>query len=103
LTLGAEVTFTARITVSPEAIAAEVFTVTGIVTDSPTRAVGTVPTTTEEIVLPVPAAAEAGETVDSIPMPKAETATSARRLIVVFVDIDFLSLVDLETIPRSAW
>jgi hypothetical protein len=40
---------------------------------------------------------------DRRPKPKAETATSAMRLSVVFVDICFLSLVDPEDFPRSAW
>jgi len=40
---------------------------------------------------------------ESIPTPNADTATSAMRLIVVFVDIDFLSVVDLMTFTRSAW
>jgi hypothetical protein len=43
-------------------------------------------------------------TTDINPKPKAETATSAMRLRVVFVDICFLSLkVDPEAFPRSAW
>jgi hypothetical protein len=42
-------------------------------------------------------------TTDINPNPKAETATSAMRLRVVFVDICFLSLVDPEYFPRSAW
>jgi hypothetical protein len=40
---------------------------------------------------------------DRTPRPKAATATSAMRLNVVFVDICFLSIVDLRTIRRSAW
>jgi len=50
-----------------------------------------------------PAPAEAGATEVNTPSPNADTATSAIRLIVVFVDIDFLSVVDLETFSRSAW
>jgi len=46
---------------------------------------------------------ELAGTKESNPIPIAETATSAMRLSVVFVDIDFLSLVDQETISRSAW
>jgi len=48
------------------------------------------------------AAAFAGETVTSIPKPNAETTTSAKRLKVVFVDIDFLSLVAKETFSFAA-
>jgi hypothetical protein len=48
-------------------------------------------------------AALAGETAENSPKPKAETATSAMRLRVVFVDICFLSLVDPGAFPRSAW
>jgi len=48
-------------------------------------------------------AAEDGDTV-SKPKPNADTATSAMRLIDVFVDICFLSLeVDPRTFPESAW
>jgi hypothetical protein len=43
------------------------------------------------------------DTVETIPKPKAATATSAIRLIDVFVDIVFLSVVDLRTVRRSAW
>jgi hypothetical protein len=42
-------------------------------------------------------------TTDIKPKPKAETATSAMRLRVVFVDICFLSLVEPEDFSRSAW
>jgi hypothetical protein len=41
--------------------------------------------------------------VETIPKPNAATATSAIRLIDVFVDIYFLSVVDLVTFTRSAW
>jgi hypothetical protein len=37
------------------------------------------------------------------PRPNAATATSAMRLNVVFVDICFLSIVDLRNFRRSAW
>jgi hypothetical protein len=40
---------------------------------------------------------------ESTPRPKAATATSATRLNVVFVDICFLSIVDLRNFRRSAW
>jgi hypothetical protein len=45
----------------------------------------------------------AGEAATSNPKPNAATVASEMRLNIVFVDIDFLSLVDLETISRSAW
>jgi hypothetical protein len=41
-------------------------------------------------------------TIDINPKPKAETATSAMRLRVVFVDICFLSLVVNETFSLTA-
>jgi hypothetical protein len=47
-------------------------------------------------------AALAGETDVRTPIPRAATATSATRLKLVFVDIFFLSVVDLETFPSSA-
>ena len=40
---------------------------------------------------------------DRTPRPNAATATSATRLNVVFVDICFLSIVDLRNFRRSAW
>jgi hypothetical protein len=100
--LGADVTFTANTTVSSAAVATEVLTVTGIVTVSPGLAEGMLPTTTDEMVLPVPAAAFAGAVAESSPNPKAETATSAMRLRVVFVDICFLSLVVEEAFSSTA-
>jgi hypothetical protein len=73
--------------------------VTGIVTDSPTRAVGIVPTVIDEML----AALAAGTAItESVPKPKAETATSAMRLRVVFVDICFLSLVVKKTFSFTA-
>ena len=48
-------------------------------------------------------AAFAGVTVANKPNPNADTVTSATRLMIVFVDIDFLSVVDLMTFTRSAW
>jgi hypothetical protein len=42
------------------------------------------------------------ETAENEPSVKAATATSAMRLKVVFVDICFLSIVDLENLPSSA-
>jgi hypothetical protein len=41
-------------------------------------------------------------TTESIPKPKAATATSAMRLKLVFVDICFLSLVEIENFSVSA-
>ena len=49
-----------------------------------------------------PAAADDGAT-ERTPRPSAATATSAMRLNVVFVDICFLSIVDLRNFRRSAW
>jgi hypothetical protein len=46
--------------------------------------------------------AEAGDTAAKRPNPNAETATSATRLSVVFVDIDFLSLVVKKTFSSTA-
>jgi len=59
--------------------------------------------TSPPLVVPssIPAALE-GAT-ESIPKPKAATATRAMRLKVVFVDICFLSLVDPEDFSKSAW
>ena len=54
------------------------------------------------VMLPPETAALDGTTLNN-PKPNADTATSAMRLIDVFVDIDFLSVVDLETFSRSAW
>jgi len=48
------------------------------------------------------AAAFEGAT-ERTPRPNAATATSAMRLNVVFVDICFLSIVELRTIRSSAW
>jgi len=47
-------------------------------------------------------AAFTGDTDDIKPRPNAETATSAMRLKVVFVDIDFLSLVVNKTFLFTA-
>jgi hypothetical protein len=46
--------------------------------------------------------AAGAETAENEPSVKAATATSAMRLKVVFVDICFLSIVDLENLPSSA-
>ena len=46
--------------------------------------------------------AAVAETAENEPSVKAATATSAMRLKVVFVDICFLSIVDLENLPSSA-
>jgi hypothetical protein len=46
--------------------------------------------------------AAVAETAENEPSVKAATATSAMRLKVVFVDICFLSIVDLENFPSSA-
>ena len=65
------------------------------------------PVVTEAEPVPVvsvgtPAAADEGAT-ERTPRPNAATATSAMRLKVVFVDICFLSIVELRTIRSSAW
>jgi len=64
-------------------------------------AVGDVMLFNDVIVPAVVAAAFAGIT-DNRPRLSAETATSAMRLIDVFVDIIFLSIVEFGTIPISA-
>jgi len=57
----------------------------------------------EMVTVPIVEAAFAGTT-DNRPKPNADTATSAMRLIDVFVDICFLSLrVELEDFSNSAW
>jgi hypothetical protein len=84
--VGAATALAATVTVSEEVALAVMFTVTATVAVSPTRAAGRVPTVSELIV-----AADEG-TADNRPKPIAETATSARRLRVVFVDICFLSI-----------
>jgi hypothetical protein len=76
--------------------------VTGIVTATPTRALVT---SEAEIAVAAeaPKAFAAGDvTNESVPKPKAETATSAMRLRVVFVDICFLSLVVEKTFFSTA-
>jgi hypothetical protein len=72
----------------------------GITAVSPTRAVGIVPTLIDEMVA---AFAAGATTTANPPKPNADTATSAMRLSVVFVDICFLSLVDPGTFLESAW
>ena len=87
---GAEITFAATVTVSPETLAAAKFTVTVVVVATPTREGVEAPTDTE---LGVRAdAALAGATEVNTPKPREATATSATRLKVVFVDICFLSI-----------
>jgi hypothetical protein len=77
--------------------------VTGIVTATPVRAVVT-SVAVIAVAAEAPKAFAAGDvTNESMPKLKAETATSAMRLRVVFVDIDFLSIVDFEAFPKSAW
>jgi hypothetical protein len=94
---GAEITFAATVTVSPETLAAAKFTVTSVVDATPTRDGVEAPTDTE---LGVRAdAADAGATEVRTPRPKAATATSAMRLKVVFVDICFLSISRVREFP----
>jgi len=77
--------------------------VTGMVTSTPARAFVTL-VADMLVAAEIPRAfAEGTATTDIRPNPNAETATSAMRLSVVFVDIDFLSLVDLRTFLWSAW
>jgi len=73
--------------------------------------VAAVPDTVEVAAVAEPAAVSESETIAaedgamlSNPKPNADTATSAMRLIDVFVDICFLSLkVDSRAFPESAW
>jgi len=97
---GAEVTFATTVRESPSVEPAGRLNVTGTEHNAPTRQVGTVPIVMEVAALEV---AEAGATKLTSPNPTAETATSAMRLRVVFVDICFLSIVDFEAFSRSAW
>jgi hypothetical protein len=99
--VGAETGFAATVMVS-DAVCAEIFTVTGTVIVRPARAAGIVPT---EIEVAVTAELATGiEIAESVPKLKAETATSAMRLRVVFVDICFLSIkVDPRAFPEPAW
>jgi hypothetical protein len=76
---------------------------TGMLIVEPTAADGIVPTVTAVGVIAPFALAGATDTKLNKPKPKAETATSAMRLRVVFVDICFLSRVDFEAFSRSAW
>jgi len=86
---GAESVFAAIFVVSEDpAAAAAIANVMVAAEVAPTRDGETAPTVIE---LAVSAVAFAG-TVETIPRPKAATATSAMRLKVVFVDICFLSI-----------
>jgi hypothetical protein len=84
---GFDTTVKVTVAVSLAAIAVCVI-VTGTTVATPTRLGPNVPTVTAEVVT---AAAFEG-TAETIPKPKAATATSAMRLKVVFVDICFLSI-----------
>ena len=90
---GAEVTFAATTKLVSAAKCVAVMVVSDV---APIRAGDEVPAETA-----VTAACEG--TTDIKPKPKAETATSATRLRVVFVDICFLSIVDPRAFPGSAW
>jgi hypothetical protein len=57
------------------------------------------PSETTEMIDGVRSTAVAGATEESVPKPKAATATSAMRLKVVFVDICFLSISRSEEFP----
>jgi len=97
---GALVTRTIMEKVSLPAAVYGALTVTGTVVATPTCAPpGTVPTV---IAVGIIVAALAGATDDKSPKPIAETATSAMRLRVVFVDICFLSLVVKKTFSFTA-
>jgi hypothetical protein len=76
--------------------------VTGIVTATPALAFVTLDAEMLDGVEIPNALAEGVTTTESIPKPKVETATSAMRLRVVFVDICFLSLVVKETFSLTA-
>jgi hypothetical protein len=93
--LGADEILAATIAVSPAVPAADRLIVIGIVTDSPTRAVGIVPTVMLDTV-----AALADATPVRTPNPNAATVTSAMRLKVVFVDICFLSISQDQEFPE---
>jgi hypothetical protein len=93
--LGALETLAATTEVSFAVPAPDRLIVIGIVTDSPTRAVGIVPTVMLDTV-----AALAVATPVSIPNPNAATVTSATRLKVVFVDICFLSISQDQEFPE---
>jgi len=66
------------------------------------RAPVSAPVASAVVTLSVPTIACDGAT-ERTPRPNAATATSAMRLNVVFVDICFLSIVDLRNFRRSAW
>ena len=59
-------------------------------------------TTADTVTVRFETTADDGAT-ERTPRPNAATATSAMRLNVVFVDICFLSIVELRTIRSSAW
>jgi hypothetical protein len=84
---GADVTRTLIAYVSEVAAVLGKVIVIGVIFSTPTCAVGIVP-----IVTAVGAPEALADTEESIPKPKAATATSATRLKVVFVDICFLSI-----------
>jgi hypothetical protein len=71
------------------------------VEDVPPNGASTVAAATVSVPVAAVIAAVEG-TIESVPNPSAATATSAMRLKVVFVDICFLSIVDLENFPSSA-
>jgi hypothetical protein len=86
-----------------ESTVISILTSAAVVEESP-------PTTVTEVApvgptatfIDVAATAFAGTTAEVNPIPNAETATSAMRLSVVFVDIDFLSLVVKKTFSFTA-
>jgi hypothetical protein len=98
---GAEVICAVIVSVPSEAVESECVKVIVVAPDrTPARAGAGVPA--EIAVMFSFAAALAGATDVINPKPKAETATSAMRLRVVFVDICFLSLVVEKTFSSTA-
>jgi hypothetical protein len=91
---------TVKVTVAVSlALIAVCVIVTGTTVATPTRLGPNVPTVTAEVVT---AAAFEG-TAETIPNPKAATATSAMRLKVVFVDICFLSISRVREFPAPGF
>jgi hypothetical protein len=99
---GADVICTVTVVVSPTTFVDGNVTVIGMMLTAPDLNEVAAPIEIDEATRPL--AAVAGATEVKTPKPKAETATSAMRLRVVFVDICFLSIkVDSRAFPESAW
>jgi hypothetical protein len=97
---GREVTATEYTIVSADAVVPAVVAVKFVVAGDPTATEAVASTTA---IVPLVIAALAGATDVRTPIDNAATATSEIRLKVVFVDMFFLSLVELRTIRTSAW